>query len=1034
MDDLLLPEHLAISAKEQAQWLLHLLQPGRGVCNVGIAVRVERVLRWWPLQQSLNHLLRRHPALRAVLAFDGPVPHKRFLPDDVEFPLTTDGASEESLPHLLAGMVAEPFDLGGDPLIRAHLVLLPEATVVLLVTHHLVMDYISTVVVMTELPRLYDSFAADGHAPPELAGTGPIHFEPPVDQSVVDYWVKHLDGVDPGGMALPGAKPIVGRPTMAGARIERRLSAKALHAVARLQAGTKVTQNLILLAAFYLLLARHGVGPAVVVGIPVTGRRRLSGDVVGFHTKTLPVRVDVADDVRVEELVQRTFWSFLEGLEHDDASFEDIQTVLAARSADWRVPLFRHSFNYRPLKEENLHMADVPIRVYEVHNAMSRLDMEWIFYGSDDKIEMTMVYSTEVHDAAFVLALAERYDALLVDLADVLADGRPIGAVAGWSERDRAADRALNTTAAPVPLRTVAQGFADRAAERPDAPAVRMAGTTVTFGELRAKADAVAAALRAHDVRPGEAVALLGARGPDLLAAALGVWATGAAYLPLDPEHPAARLADQLDDAGVRLILTDTDPPGEAADGRHVLDLATTCATTCAGAPAAASAAVEPDPGDTAYVIYTSGSSGRPKGVEVTHGNLANLVHDFAGRLEFGPGERILWLTTFSFDISALEVFLPLVAGGTVVVADDRARVDGGRLLDLVTAEDVAVVQATPTTWRHAAGELAGQLAGRRVLCGGEPLSATLAERLLADGCRLFNVYGPTETTIWSTVAELRHPVPDPVPIGGPIANTTVRVCTPEGRQVPPGVPGELWIGGDGVARGYRGRPDATAERFRDVAGAGRFYRTGDEVRHDSAGGTGDLVFLGRLDRQVKVRGHRLEPAEIEGVLESHPAVRAAAVVTEPDGAGHLRLVAALRPVHDTTLDESDLRDHAARRLPGAAVPSRFVVLDEFPMTGNDKVDHRAVARLVAHDGAPVELPDDPTLRRLVMLWREVLGDNRLGPDANFFLSGGHSLLATTLADRLAAAFGVTVGFDTVFDAPSPRQFQTWLTTREAGA
>ncbi|MEU4244975.1 amino acid adenylation domain-containing protein [Actinoplanes sp. NPDC026619] len=1020
MDETLLPDAVAISAKEQAQWLLHQLQPGRGVCNVGIAVRVERVLRWWPLQQALNHLVRRHPALRAVLSFDGPLPRKRFLASTVEFPLTTDGAAEESLTGLLTDRVIEPFDLGdGGLLVRAHLVLLPKASVVLLVSHHLVIDFISAGILTNELPRLYDSYAVDGEAQPELAGTGQIHLEPPADQNVIDYWIKHLDGVDPGSMALPNAHPITGRPTFAGARVVLDLSAGAVDAVARLQAQTKVTQNLILLAAFYLLLARHGAGPAVVVGIPVTGRRRLRGDVVGFHTKTLPVRVDVTDDIRVDELVQRTCWAFLEGLEHDDASFEDIQTVLASRSADWRVPLFRHGFNYRPHKEDNLEMAEVPIRVYEVHNAMSRLDMEWIFYGAPDEVELAVVYSTEVHDENFVRQLIERYEAILHEMAARL-DGT-LGEIIGWSESDHAADRRLSAPVRSATPPTVAASVAAWAARHPDAPAVRHQGHTTTYCELTSRASALADRLRAAGLRPGEPVALFAGRGPNLLAAALGAWAAGGVYLPLDPEHPAARLADQVADAGVRFILAGPPPPDEMAAGRHVLDIA---GAGEAGAPSDDS---NGDPDGAAYLIYTSGSSGRPKGVVVSHANLANLISDFAERLTFTDADRMLWLTTFSFDISALEVFLPLTMGGTVVIADDHDRIDASRLLQLIGDENVGVVQATPTTWRHVAGRLAGQLAGRRVLSGGEPLSAALADRLLADGCRLFNVYGPTETTIWSTAAELSRPVPDPVPIGGPIARTQVLVCTPEGRPVPPGVPGELWIGGAGVALGYHDRPEVTEDRFRTVPGRGRFYRTGDQVRRSEPG----LIFLGRADRQVKVRGHRLELVEIEGVLEAHPGVHAAAVVTEPDDSGHLRLVAAVRRAGGEPVDDAQLRDHVGSLLPGAAVPSRIVFVDGFPMTGNDKVDHRTLARILARDGSPVELPADPALGRLVMLWREVLGDNRLGPDANFFLSGGHSLLAVTLADRLTAQFGGAIGFDTVFDAPSPRLFQAWLSTRE---
>jgi amino acid adenylation domain-containing protein len=1039
-----LPDGVAATASERGQWMLHRLLPDRGICNLGLALRVEGPLRWWPLREALNHLLYRHPALRAVFRAEaGGALRKWFLPPDEEVPLTTHAAGEDTLTALLCGLLAEPFDVDRGLLLRAHLVSLPDgASVVCVVTHHLVTDHQTLKILQGELPALYDGFAASGEPPESLARPGPRHQERPPQPGDVEYWVRHLDGFDPAGVALSGARPVVGRPTFAGGVVGHPLSAAALAAVGRVQERSGATQNMVLLAAFYLMLLCHGARRDLVVGVPVTGRRAGTADAAGFHVSTLPIRVRVDLDGDVAGLLEAVGVALLSGLEHAGASYEAVQPSLtSARSGDWRVPTFRHAFNYRARPRDSGSpagrptMAGLPVRTVTVPERFSRLDLEWVVLpgAPENGVTIRAIYSTEVHDRAFVELLVARYEAILSEMAE--GTGRPVRELTAWTPADREAVRRLNDTPAETGRQTVLEQVRARARQRPDAPALRYAGGTVSYGELVAAADGVRRALRDRGLGPGDVVALLADRGPGLAAAALGVWAAGAAYLPLDPAHPVPRLADQLDDARAGLLLADQPPPGRLAE-RDWLPLAEACGT--AGGAAGPVGDWSPGgAGDCAYLIYTSGSTGRPKGVQVSHGNLGNVVGDFARRLGVTAADRVLWSTTFSFDISALELFVPLCTGATVTVAADADRMEADRLLRLIVDHDVGVIQATPTTWRHVVPALAGQLAGRRVLSGGEPLNASLAGRLLEGGCRLFNVYGPTETTIWSIAVELTAPVPDPVPLGHPIANTALHVMDGYGRPVPPGVRGELYIGGAGVALSYRGQPALTAERFVEAAGLGRLYRTGDEVVLTGRG----LVFLGRLDRQVKVRGHRVEPAEVEAVLESHPGVVAAAVLTEPDPAGHRRLVAAVQPAavqpaDGRRIDAEALRDHVAGRLPGGAVPSRYVLLPALPHTGNGKIDYRTLADLVrdadADADAVAALPEDPVLRRLVGLWREVLDDPRLGPDTDFFASGGHSLLAVALADRIAAAFAVSVGFEAVFDAPSPRRLRALLASRSS--
>lgn len=1012
------PQDPPLSAKEHAQWLLHRLVPGRGICNAGVAFRISKHVRWWPLQQALNELFRRHSALRAVPHADGAVVRMQLLDSDAGVPLTTEAASEESLSALLSELVARPFPLEGEPLVRAHLVLLPSASVICLVIHHLVIDHTSYLVLRDELARLYNAFAAGDEVPADLRRAAPSFIEQAPDREAVDYWVRQLAGVEPATLALPGARPTPDRPTFAGARVDRRMPEPVLAMVERIQQRTRLTRNMVMLGAFYVLLARHGAGPDLVVGIPVDARRPGSAGVVGFHTNTLPVRLVVDEAISVAELLERAGHALLTAMQHDTASFEAIQPALPQRSADWRVPLFRHMYNYMPMGAETPSLSGEPLEVIEVDNTTSRLDLEWRVISWPTRLEIRVVYSTEVHDAELVHKMLERYDAVLADMCRAL--DRPVREVSAHAPSDHAALARLNATTRRFPGRSLLDEVRARAAEAPQAVAVRGPAGTLTYAGLLAAAETVRRTLVGQGVRPGEPVALCMARRPELAAAVLGVWAAGAAYLPLDPSHPERRHADQLDDAGVRLVLADRELGPSRLAGRVWLGVESIREADRQGRPAGAAAeqwtSITPDA--LAYVIYTSGSTGRPKGVEVSHSSLANVVRAFAERLSVGTQDRTLWLTTFSFDISALELLLPLATGGTVVIASDAERVEPEDLLDRIVAEEVTIIQATPTLWRQVAGQIRGRLRGRRVLCGGEPLTGSLVRQLLADGCRLFNVYGPTETTIWSTAAELSAPVDDPVPIGTPIANTVVYVLDEQRRPVLPGMPGELCIGGAGVAVGYRGQPERTEASFIDSPDLGRFYRSGDQVRLDDTG----LVFLGRRDRQVKIRGHRLELTEIESVLESHPQVRAAAVLAEPDGAGNQRLVAALQAERGTQPTAEAVRAAAAWWLPDAAVPSRYVWLPELPMTGNGKVDFRALQDLTRRAREPAELPADPVLRTLTELWRKVLDDQRLGPDSNFFVSGGHSLLAVQLADRIRDLFGVDLGFDAVFDAPSPNR------------
>jgi amino acid adenylation domain-containing protein len=635
-----------------------------------------------------------------------------------------------------------------------------------------------------------------------------------------------------------------------------------------------------------------------------------------------------------------------------------------------------------------------------------------------DRFTLRCWHSTEVQDESDVAAFVARMQALLVRAA---ADpSRPVGALPLASADDEALLARVNAThrAWDAPHTVAERVFA----VDPARTAVDDGDRPVTYGELSARARAVRDLLVSQGIRPGDVVALSLGRSAGLAAAVLGVWAAGAAYLPLSSDQPESRLAYQVRSAGAKLVLSDSGAPWAEVPVLSVLPPPGSPASTVDSSGGGCAV----DPAAAAYVIFTSGSTGQPKAVEVTHRSLANLVLDFADRLPAGSARAVLWSTAFTFDISALELLLPLATGGTLVVAPDDALLKPRALLDLVRAADVSLVQATPTAWRIIAPEAADELAGRVLLCGGEPLPASLAARLRALGGPLFNVYGPTETTIWSTAARLDDDPTDPVPVGVPLANTRVFVTDPTGQHLPPGLPGELCVAGDGVSAGYPQRPDLTADRFGTDPAHGRFYRTGDIA---TLGHDGVLTLAGRTDRQIKLRGHRIELDEVEAVLHTHPDVALAAVTLVGDPQADGRLVAHVQARRGAA--RHALRDalwaHARESLPAAAVPSGISVVDRLPTTPNGKVDRQALGDAEPAPPTAVSSADDGLVATLTGLWRDALRRPDVGPHDNFFLHGGHSILAARLAARIVEVTGHEVGVRAVFTHPTPAQLAATL-------
>ncbi|MER8103039.1 amino acid adenylation domain-containing protein [Kitasatospora sp. NPDC094016] len=1044
-----MPESFPVPASsfQQGIWLTEQLGPVHGAFQMPVRISFDRVDAG-ALGRAVSALADRHGALSAAFVErDGKVLLERGPTPGLEV-VDASGDRVEDLEKRLAEEVARPFDLAAGPPVRFTLYRCGGgAAELLIVVHHAVFDGESKDVLVAGLAEAYAEARADGEAatPPSLSApaSSPAPPAPELVRRAADWygprWAAATAPVLPGlRQAVTAAGP--------GESIGWRLDGPARARLADAAGRSGVTVFEFLLAALHGLLLRYG-GEAVPVSVPLSVRTPEQAGEPGLFVNELPVHAPAGASV------QDSFADFARAVRAEARAgypFRAVPFGAAVGGLTARVGLAPVSFGYRRARGAGPVFPGSAARVDRaVFNGAARNTLHLQVVDTTDALDCSLQYAPAVLPPAAAERIAGHYRALL-DAATARPQ-TPLGdlALLGEAER-RLVTTGWNATARAYPSdRTVLDLVRERAAETPDAPAVSAATGRLSYRDLVARVDELAAVLRGAGVAAGDLVALHLDRSADLPAVLLAVHAAGAAYLPLDPGYPGERLAYLLADSGAVLLVTDREPAPElAAAAPAVLRLGTDHP-----APAPDTAPVGAR-GALAYVLYTSGSTGRPKGVEIGHRALVNLLASFADLLGSGPQDVWLGLTSLSFDISGLELLLPLTTGGRLVLAPDGAALDGPGLRDLVRREGVTHVQATPSGWRVllSAGALPP---GLTALVGGEALPLPLARELRAGVDRLFNVYGPTETTIWSTCAEVPTE-PEAVLIGRPIANTRAYVLDADHRPLPVGVPGELHLGGDGVAEGYRGRPDLTAERFTadpfadapfaDAPPAGtptadglsaeapaaghRMYRTGDLAAWTE---DGELAFHGRADDQVKIRGHRIEPGEIEAALLEHPAVAEAAVTVREESPGEPEPVGYHVPAPGTgPTGAADLRDHLLRTLPAVMVPRRFVALDRLPLTPNGKLDRRALPApppVAPAAGPPSAAPGaspaeaevrDDVAEAVLAIWSEVLGLPEVGPDDDLFEFGGHSLTIIQITARIRAALGVELDFDLFFDTSTP--------------
>ncbi|MET0397983.1 MAG: amino acid adenylation domain-containing protein [Longimicrobiaceae bacterium] len=1020
-------------------WLLEQRGGASGVYNVPIAARFSGALHPAALGRAVDEVVRRHGALRTAFPLRGGEPVQHVLPAGtgalrvVDLSALPAAAGEAEAARILAASAAAPFDLERGPLFRARLLRLdPCEHVLLLEMHHAVTDGWSFGVVFRELGTLYGASLRGEPSPlPEPPLRYADHAARQREQlrgetleRLLAWWTRRLAGAPP-ALDLPPDRPRPPVQSFRGARHGLVLDPALAGRLRTLARERGATPFMVLLAAFGVLLARHAGEDDVVVGTPVAGRTRpeLEG-LVGFFVNTVVLRIDAAGDPAFDELLGRVRETTLGAWEHQELPFDRLVEALGTPRDPARNPVFQVMFALQDAPHGSLALPGVHARPVEIPIRTAKLDLTWAVLDRGSELLVTAEYAADLFEADTIRRMIGHFRTLLeaaVAAPDLRLSRLPLmdpaerAQVAEWSSA------APERSPAPVHLRV-----AEQAARAPAAVAVEAGGERLTYAELRTRAHALALRLRGLGAGPESRVGICLERSAEMVVALLAVLESGAAYVPLDPEYPAERLAHMLADSGAAALLTRASLLGALPPfrGQTVLVDEENGGPEEPGAVAGFSLFPIPCSLSLAYVIYTSGSTGTPKGVAVQHGALAGQVDWMLRAFPLAAADRVLQKTPFSFDASVWEFWATLAAGATLVMAPPGAHREPVQLARALAGEGITVAQFVPSLLAALLDEdVAGCAALRRVFCGGEALAAGLAARARAAlGAEVVNLYGPTETCINATAHVFggeRRPV---VPIGRPVDGVRAYVLGGDGEPVPAGVPGELCVGGVQVARGYLGRPGPTAAAFipdglSGEAGA-RLYRTGDRARW-LAGGV--LEFLGRVDGQVKLRGFRVETGEVEAALLAHPGVRAAAAAVRGDGPGGARLVAYVVPGGVPPAPDA-LRAWLGLRLPGPSVPSAFVFLDALPLTPAGKL-HRAAlpppADVADAAGRPHAPPRTPVEEVLAGLWSDVLGVERVGVRDSFFELGGHSLLAARVAARVRGAFGIDLPLRAVFEAPT---------------
>ncbi len=1031
---------LPLSFSQQRLWVIDQLEPNSSAYNIPLAEQISGPLNVSAMERSFNELVRRHESLRTTFTISGGQPVQVIHEPR---PLRLEVIDLTHLPEREREREAErqtreesqrPFDLSNGPLLRVRLLKLGEADHVLLLTmHHIISDGWSMDVLVRELRQLYDAFIEDRPSSlPEL----PLQYvdfalwqrewlKGEVLEQQLAYWKQQLGGTLP-VLALPLDRPRPPVRTTRTAHEDITISEDVRAALKQIGQQESATMFMTLLAAFKLLLFRLTGQSDILVGTPIAGRSRAEFEsLIGFFVNTLVLRTDLSGDPTFRELVQRVRGVSLGAYKYQDFPFEKLVDELKPDRDPSLTPLFQVMFLFEQAAEEAIELSGLQFTEARAQVESGKFDLTLGMGESGEELSGMLRYNTDLFNAGTVKRFVGCFKTLLKGIAE--NPDRRISQFALLSaEESSQLLEQWNQTAVSFPDRCAHELFEEQVERRPEATALVFGEQRLSYRELNAKANQLAHYLRGLGVGPDVLVGILMERSVEMIVAILGVLKAGGAFVPIDPSYPAERIEFMLADADFSLLLTQENltSPWSAVPWHRFSTSGVTVYQSGAKAPHSREMPISTTPDNLAYAIYTSGSTGRPKGVLLQHRGLTNLALAQAEAFAVSEDSRVLQFASLSFDATVSEIFKTFLSGATLVIATAESLMPVTPLLNVLREQRITMVTLPPTVLAILPNNDLPDL--RTVISAGEACSAELAASWSSDGRRFLNAYGPTEVTVCATLTEPLDGSCKP-PIGKPIANAECYVLDANLQPVPTGVVGELYVGGVGLARGYLGRPELTAERFIPHPFAqqpgGRLYRTGDLACFKE---DGQLDYRGRIDQQVKVRGFRIELEEIEAVLSQHPDVQDAVVLAREDVPGDKRLVAYV--VSDQGAGE--LRTWLSEKLPDYMLPSVFISMEAFPLTSSGKIDRAALpapdASRQSQENTYVA-PRDQLERLLVDLWQPLLGLKQLGIHDNFFEVGGDSIKGAILINQLQQLLGEYVYVVAIFDAPTVAQLAKYL-------